>query len=59
MTPEAQRQPELELVQEELQQLNRLFAKMLLLAEVESGLGAATLCAAQPALRAAGGAGVL
>lgn len=37
--PEAQRQMQLELVQEELQQLNRLFAKMLLLAEVESGLG--------------------
>ena len=37
--PEAERQSQLELAQEELQQLSRLFAKMLLLAEVESGLG--------------------
>lgn len=37
--PPALRQTQLELAQEELQQLNRLFAKMLLLAEVESGLG--------------------
>ena len=36
--PEALRQAQLELAQEELQQLNRLFTKMLLLAEVESGL---------------------
>lgn len=37
--PEALRQVQLDLAQEELQQLSRLFAKMLLLAEVESGLG--------------------
>lgn len=37
--PEAQRQEQLEQAQEELQQLSRLFAKMLLLAEVESGVG--------------------
>lgn len=36
--PEALRQVQLELAQEELQQLSRLFAKMLLLAEVESGV---------------------
>ncbi len=37
--PETLRQAQLELAQEELQQLSRLFAKMLLLAEVESGVG--------------------
>lgn len=37
--PAALRQAQLDLAQEELQQLSRLFAKMLLLAEVESGLG--------------------
>lgn len=37
--PPALRQTQLELAQSELQQLSRLFTKMLLLAEVESGLG--------------------
>ena len=37
--PPALRQAQLELAQAELQQLSRLFTKMLLLAEVESGIG--------------------
>ena len=37
--PPALRQAQLELAQSELQQLSRLFTKMLLLAEVESGIG--------------------